>query len=148
MYDINWLAIIVAALVPTITGFLYYNPKMMGTAWMKSIGMTEEEVRDGFNMPVAMVVGLVTAFLMAFLLDALVEMTHKEVNDAGELIYGSFHTFKHGAFHGLFYGVLFACPILITNGLYQRNSWQNILINCGYWVLTIAIMVGILDAWM
>ncbi len=147
MYEVNWLAILVAAIVPTITGFLYYNPRVMGNTWMKSLGKTEEELRDGFNMPVAMIVGLVLSFIMAFLLDAILEMTHKELNDAGELIFGSFHTFKHGAFHGLFYGIMFACPILITNGLYERKSWTNLLVNCGYWILTISIMCGILDAW-
>ncbi len=148
MYEINIIALLVAALVPMLTGFIYYNPKTMGSAWMRSLGKTEEELRDGFNMPVALIVGFVLAFLLAFIVDGLIELTHKEVNDAGELVFGSFHTFKHGALHGMFYGLLIVVPVFITNGLYERKSWSNMLINCGYWVLTIAIMGGILDMWV
>ncbi len=144
--EINWLALVVAALIPTVVGFIYYNPKILGTVWMKSLGKTEEELRDGFNMPLTMIVGLVLSFLLAFVLKVIVETGHKTV-EAGELVWGSTHTFGHGAFHGLFYGLLIATPILITNGMYERKSWSNMLLNCGYWIITISLMSGLLDAW-
>ena len=39
----NWLALIVAAISALVVGFVWYNPKVFGTAWMKEVGMTEEE---------------------------------------------------------------------------------------------------------
>ena len=33
-----------AALIPTIVGFIWYNPKVMGEAWMKAAEMTEEMI--------------------------------------------------------------------------------------------------------
>lgn len=147
MEGMNFLPIIVAAFIPSIIGFIYYHPKVVGTAWMDSLGKTEAELRDGFNMPVAMVAGLIGAFLMAFLINVLLETGHKDLNEAGELVFASFHTFKHGAFHGLFYALLFAAPILVSGGLFERKSWKNILINIGYWVITLSLMGGLLDAW-
>lgn len=148
MYEINFLAIAVAALVPTVLGFFYYHKNIMGGIWMRSLGKTEEELQDGFNMPVAMIVGYIMSFFLAFVVDALVEMTHKTVSDSGELIFGSTHTFGHGAYHGMFLGLLIAMPVLITNGIFERKSWSNMLVNVLFWVITIAVVAGIVDAWV
>lgn len=146
MEDYNIVPIIVAAFIPTIIGFLYYNPKTVGTAWMNSLGMTEEELQKDFNMPVVMGVSLVLAFLLAFFVDALIEMSHKDVVD-GALVYASHHTFGHGALHGAMYGIFIAVPVLVTNGLFERKSWKNLLINAGYWVVTMALIGGFTDWW-
>ena len=52
----NILAIVLAALIPMIMGFIYYHPKVFGRAWMQSLGLTEEDLKKG-NM--AVVFGLV-----------------------------------------------------------------------------------------
>lgn len=36
----NFVAIIVAALVPMIIGFIWYHPKVFGNTWMQVAGMT------------------------------------------------------------------------------------------------------------
>ena len=36
---------LVAALAAVAIGFVWYNPKVFGNAWMKSIGKTKEEMR-------------------------------------------------------------------------------------------------------
>ena len=112
---------------------------------MDSLGFTDKDVEGG-NMAVIYGVSILVSILLALGLKFNMEMTHKDVNAAGELIYGSFHTFKHGALHGLMSGVLVGIPALISNSLFQRNTGKNILINAAYWLLTFAIMGGILDA--
>jgi hypothetical protein len=37
----NPIAILGAALIPTVIGFLWYNPKVFGNAWMAAADMTE-----------------------------------------------------------------------------------------------------------
>ncbi len=59
---------------------------------------------------------------------------------------GEFDTFKHGAAHGAILSVFLVMPIFITNGLFEQKSWKNMLINIGYWLITLAIMGGIVDA--
>ena len=57
---------------------------------------------------------------------------------------GKFRTFKHGALHGTMAGIFIALPILGTNALFERKGWKYILINTGYWTVTLAIMGGII----
>ena len=59
---------------------------------------------------------------------------------------GEFDTFGHGAFHGAIVGILVVTPVFVTNGLFEQRPWKLTLINVFYWIITIAIMGGIIDA--
>ena len=45
--EINFLALIVSALVPTVMGFIWYHEKTFGKAWAEGAGMTEEKMKSG-----------------------------------------------------------------------------------------------------
>ena len=47
--EFNFMAIIVAAIVPIFVGFVWYNPKIFGTAWARAAEMTEEKMKSGKN---------------------------------------------------------------------------------------------------
>ena len=49
MLFINYLVIAAAALVPTFVGFIWYNPKVFGTIWMKEAGVSPDSGK-GMNM--------------------------------------------------------------------------------------------------
>jgi hypothetical protein len=136
MGDVNWLSLIIAAILPSILGFAWYSPMLFGKAWMDSIGMTEEKARSG-NMPLNMGISLVLSFFLAFFLLATVNGMGQE---------GEFDTFKHGAFHGLLLGILVVIPTFITNGLFEQRAWKTMLINVAYWIITLALMGGVIDA--
>jgi len=60
----EFFSILVPALVALPIGFIWYNPKVFGNAWMKTIGKTEQELKDGLpNM--VLVFGLIFAFMIA-----------------------------------------------------------------------------------
>ena len=40
--EINFLAILLAALSTLVVGFIWYNPKVFGTIWMKETGVNPE----------------------------------------------------------------------------------------------------------
>ena len=67
-----------------------------------------------------------------------------EVHGAG----GNFMTFKHGALHGGLVGVLIAFPVLGTNAIFEQKSAKYILINAGYWILTMSLMGGVINSWV
>ena len=136
MENVNWLSLIIAALVPMVTGFLWYSKPLFGKVWMDSIGMTEEKQKEG-NMAVIFPVSILMAFLMAFF---LLQFN----NGAGQE--GEFDTFQHGMAHGAIISVFLIVPIFISNGLFEQKSWKNMLINGGYWLVTLAIMGGVVDA--
>ena len=165
--EMNWLAIIVAALVPTFTGFIWYNPKVFGKAWMEAADMNEEKMK-GANMGLIFGVSLLLSVLLAFFTQTLVihqmHLYSILINEPGfenpdsEIgtfmadfmsRYGNnFRTFSHGALHGLLTGVFFVLPVLGSNALFERKGWKYILVNVGYWTLTLVIMGGIISAWV
>lgn len=132
---INWLSILIATLIPMLLGFVYYHKALFGKAWMASLGITEADVQKG-NMGMIFGVSLVMSFLIAFFMCF-------NVNGPGQE--GVYDTLKHGMGHGLIVSMMLAVPVLVTNGLFERKSWKNLLINAGYWILCLLLIGGILD---
>lgn len=145
MPEINYIAIIVAALVPNVLGAIYYGP-LLGSQWLSSLNFTSEDLK-GRNEPLIYGSALVLSFIVSFFLKFIIELTHKEVNQNGEMIFGSFHTFGHGAVHGAGLAFGLVIPVIICLGLFQKTKASNILINCLFWLLSFSIMGGILDVW-
>ncbi|WP_282122556.1 DUF1761 domain-containing protein [Algibacter mikhailovii] len=157
--EINFLAIIAAAFSALVVGFIWYNPKVFGTAWMKEAEMTEEKM-NGANMAKIFIMALIFAILLAM---SLMSITIHQMG-AYSLVQGElgilpsyetfmsdyaneFRTFKHGAFHGIIGGIFIALPILGTNALFERKSAKYILINSGYWIVTMGVMGAIICGW-
>jgi len=59
----------------------------------------------------------------------------------------SYRTFKHGALHGTMIGLLIGLPILATQALFERKSVKYVAINAGYWIITLALMGGVICQW-
>jgi len=161
MLQPNMLVTALAALIPTIIGFIWYNPKVFGKAWMAGAGLTEESAK-GINMPLVLGLGYVFSFMMAFFghtlcihqygFQSLVMPEHgvaiataKEDLASMMGIYGnSFRTFGHGALHGVITAIFFVLPLQATGALYERRGWKYILINFGYWAVSLGLMFGVL----
>ena len=120
--------------------------------------MNEEKMK-GSNM--ALVFGLaylLSVFLAMALIPITIHQTHlfsifandpaaKEPGSEMMLLlekYGTnFRTFKHGAFHGFLGALFIALPIIGTNALFERKSFKYAAINVGYWLITNALMGGV-----
>ena len=135
MQNINWISLVISTLMPTIIGIIYYNPKLFGTAWRNSLGMTEKELRPK-NMAVTMVVSIILSAMLSLVLLQFNNMPGQE---------GQFDTFGHGAWHGLILGVFIAVPVLVLNGMYEAKKWKTLLINIVYWLILLALMGGVMD---
>ncbi len=157
--EFNFLAIAVAAIVPILIGFFWYNPKTFGNAWMRESGVTEDTLKKG-NMPIIFAITLLLSFVLAFFLQNLTthqmgafslaqgELGETESYKAFMEDYkNEFRTFKHGALHGVLAGVFLFFPVMAINALFERKSWKYILINTGYWIVSLAIMGAIVCGW-
>jgi hypothetical protein len=159
--EINFLALLVAALSTLVVGFIWYNPKVFGTIWMKESGMTEEKMKGG-NMFKTLLISFLYAFLIGFILQMLVIHQFGALGMVGgdptiakpsyaEFIadYGNaFRSFKHGALHGFMTGLFLALPLIGTNALYERRSFKYTLVTGGFWIVCCMIMGGIICAWV
>ncbi len=166
MIQPNLLMTALAALIPLVIGFVWYNPKVLGNAWMQASGMTEEKAK-GANMPLIFILTYVFSFFIAFTANFIaihqfgVQSTLLDANkdlfkEGTELntyfknlmdLYGhNYRTFKHGAFHGVFSGLTFVMPIMAINAMFERKGFKYIAINAGYWIVSLALMCGIVCA--
>lgn len=166
-HSMNLAAIAVSALVPLVVGSIWYNPKVFGSAWLSSSKLTEEEARQG-NMPVIFGLTYIFSLMLSLLLYALVVhqsavgslvATQPEFQDATSELslwfkdfeerFSELHrTFGHGAFHGVIAAIFLALPIVGILALFERTGGKYILVHAGYWVVALAIMGGILCAWV
>ncbi len=161
--EFNYLAILVAAIVPMVLGFLWYNPILFGNVWMREAGMTEEKMKSvnmGLIFGISFLLSILLAFFTQFLAihqTGVISLIGGDPSAEGVLPsfqafmddYGSdFRTFKHGALHGLLAGIFLVLPIMGTNGLFERKSWKYILINVGYWTVVLTIMGAIVCGWV
>ncbi len=135
MQSINWLSVLLASLVPIALGFIWYHEKVFGKAWMDSLGMTREDAKKT-NMALVFTTTFILSVLIAWYLLYDVDGPGQE---------GTFDSFGHGALHGFLLGFLVAAPVLMINGVFERKKWKILLINSGYWILSLVLMGGILD---
>lgn len=143
---VNWIALVVAALSTLVIGFLWYGP-LFGKAWMKETGITEEQAQKG--MPLRFGLSVVLAFIAVFFIYATSVITGgMPPNDVHGIEHTQFHTFGHGVIHGIGAALFLVMPALVTNALFEQKSLKYMLINVGYWVVTFAIMGGIVNAWV
>jgi hypothetical protein len=164
---INFLSVLVAALIPLVTGFIWYNPKTLGNAWIKAAGVDEEKMKDA-NMPLIFGLTFVFSFFVALTMNfvtihqfgvqstlmtdptALADPTTPIGAYFADFMakYGNnFRTFKHGVLHGTISGFLLALPVIGVNALFERKGFKYIAINAGFWIVCFALMGGIVCAW-
>ena len=164
---INFLYVFLAALVPMILGFIWYNPKVLGKVWMEAAGITEDKMKGG-NMAVIFGVSLVLSFLLAMSLMPITihqmgvfstlatpDTMADPINSEGAKYFkdfmmkhgSNFRTFKHGMFHGILAGLFLVLPVMGTNALFERKGFKYIAMNCGYWILCLGIMGGVICQW-
>jgi hypothetical protein len=157
----------IAALVPTLLGFIWYHPKVFGKAWMDVAGLTADTAMKGFNMPLVFGLSLLLSFMLAFSLSSVVihqggffsmmmdPESRKQLADHTSPLYihakalydmtdHNFRTFKHGAFHGGVLAVFTILPIIATNAMFERKGFKYILITAGFWFVSLVIMGAII----
>lgn len=157
--EINFLALLLAALSTLVVGFIWYNPKVFGGIWMRETGMTDEKAK-GANMIMIFGMAVVYAFFISFVLQFLTihqfgamgmiggDVEHAKPSYAAFMSdYGdAFRSFKHGALHGFMSGLFLALPVIGTNALFERRSWKYTLVSGGFWIVCFMIMGGIICA--
>lgn len=167
--EVNWLTHILAALIPMIVGFVWYNPSVFGKAWMNGIGLTDERIKAG-NMPVIFGLSFVLAIVLSFTYKFLGDhhFAHRSFFvpteehglgvDAASAFgtelrtvidaYGvRFHTWSHGLAHSMMISIFVLLPVIGTGALFERRSFKMFMITWGYWVVTLALMYMVLAQW-
>ena len=67
----NFIIILVAAIIPMIIGFVWYNPKVLGNAWMQAAGLTMKDL-EGANMAKIFILAFIFSLFLAMSLNQIV----------------------------------------------------------------------------
>lgn len=134
--DVNWLAVVVAAVVSMIVGSFWYSPLMFGNAWMKLLGMTKKDIEKakkkgmGKTYLIAFVLSLIMAYVLAHFV-AIVGGTH----------------FFDGVTVGFWVWLGFVATIAAGSILWEGKAVKLFWINSLYWLVVLVLEAGILAVW-
>lgn len=131
-FDVNWLAVLVAALAKFAIGGLWYSPVAFGPRWGAIVGVTPDAFKA--RMMPAMATDLVASLVLAWVLANVLQFT-----GAVGLIPGVRVSFF------LFLGFV-ATPLLSTT-VYEGRPLALFAINAAYWLVSMLVMGGLIGAW-
>ncbi len=129
---INYLAVIVAALVQMVVGALWYSPLLFAKPWMKAVGKTMEEMRSSASMYLFPALGaLLTAYVMAHIID-----------------YTGAITLGQGLQTGFWLWLGFTAPAVGVDIVFAGRPKELFYINAGYHLVNFLLAGAILAVWV
>ena len=129
--DINYAAVVVAALLAFAIGGLWYSPILFAPVWMREAGVDDQRLKEA-NMARVFGLSLLCSLIMALNLAAFL---------------GREATLALGLAAGAATGIGWVSMALGVIYLFERRSTRLWLINSGYQVLTLTVMGGVIGAW-
>jgi hypothetical protein len=125
-FNVNWIAVILAALASMALGFGWYMA--LANQWMAAVGKTKEQLQPSDPTPFVWTAAM--QLVMAYFLAVITPLLFKETN-----IY-------NGVLAGVHMWVGFVITTMIINHRYQGAKWSLTLIDSGY-LLGVLIIQGI-----
>jgi len=138
MHQLNWVAVLVAAISTMVVGFLWYSPILFAKPWMREMGYdpndkakTQEMQKNaGPAYAGSFVASLLSAFTLALILHAM------RTQDLHLGLMLSFHVWLG-----------FVATVQFTGALFMKQSMKLFAINTGYQLVCYLVMGAILSLW-
>jgi len=132
--DLNYLAILVAALVFFVVGGVWYAG-IFGKAWQRALNLNPDETaRAQQDFAKALAVWFLSGLLISFVLSNLARAL-------GAASFGS------GVMVGFWAWLGFALPLNLNSLAFEKRAPHVFLVNTGFYWVALALMGGILAAW-
>ena len=164
---VKFVAVLVATLVPVVLGMVWYSPIAFLKPWLKSVNMTEEQMKQS-SMVKMMIGSVIIAFFLSATLAYSGIIVHQlglmslfiakfQAGDSGAIAtykqlvesLGMAHrSFGHGFFHGAMFGIFGLIPVVTSGAIYEQKGFKYVLIVGGYWAISSALMGGIISVWV
>ena len=141
--QVNYLAVIVAAIVIFLLGGLWYSPVLFAKRWIALQGRTEEQMRADAarsNMPVMYLMAFITALIIAWAMAVLANAFPPPAGGGGSVM--------RGVKLGLFCWFGFVLPTTFATSLFSMKPRQLWLIDAGYNLVSFVIAGAIILGWM
>mgnify|MGYP000713535042 CR=1 FL=1 len=159
----NFLVLLGTAFIPFLIAYAWYHPSLFGgDNWKEIAGLTDEQHNKKVK-PLKLGLSILLNFLIAFglynlcvhesgvfsMVNAEVEaMTTGTAKAFLDEYAGNHLSLGHGVIHGLVSGLLlFALPVLGYVTIFERKSTKYLLVNLGFWAISMALMGGVIAQW-
>ena len=117
---VNWLAVVLGAVVSFVAGWLWYSPKLFGPKWAEGVGV---EMGTASEMPVgAMVSQIVGLFLLSWFVGV---------------------TAAAGTLLTVILGTIAFALLAFSGGMFRKNSSYARMTDLGYLIVSVVIMIVI-----
>ena len=133
--NINFLAILVAAIANIVVSALWYSPLMFGNYWIKLMGFSDkksEEMKKAANK--AYIFSTLGALIMSSTLAWFFAMTGVADLQSGLII-------------GFMLWLGFTATITLQSVVFEGKSKELYIVNNGYNLVSILVMAAILSTW-
>ncbi|MHC1737664.1 MAG: DUF1761 domain-containing protein [Ignavibacteriaceae bacterium] len=130
MEGINYLAVIVSAILSFVIGSLWYGP-LFGKIWLKEIGLDPKELEQANMFKIfgtAFILTLIIGFNLAAFLGPDSDLTS-------------------GLLYGALAGIGWVSASIGVVYLFGRKSFKLFLVDAGYQVVIYTLMGGIIGLW-
>ncbi len=138
MHNLNWLAILVAAISTMAVGFLWYSPILFAKPWMREMGYDASDKAKTQEMQKsagpAYAGSFLASLLSAFTLALILHGMREENLHVGLTL--SFHVWLG-----------FVATVQFTGALFMKQSMKLFAINTGYQLVCYLAMGVILTLW-
>lgn len=130
-FEVNWAAVLAAAIVRFGIGGVWFAPFAFGPAWGRLVGIDAAAAKA--RMGRAMVVDFIAGFVLAWVL-------------ANLLLFLGVHRAVAGARVGFFLWLGFIAMPLLSMTLYEGRPSRLLVITGGFWLVAVLAMGAVIGA--
>ena len=128
MGPVNWLAVVLGAVAFFAVGAIWYTV-LFGKAWQRAVGLSDEQLKAGANMPLIFGLCFLLELLVTTMLGHQFAMTGP--SDRGKMMIA------------IGYGVALMAPAIGITYLYMRKPLKLFAIDAGHFIVGMAAMGGV-----
>lgn len=142
MVEINYWAVIVAAIVGMAVGAFWYGP-LFGKPWAKMMGFSKDKwVSAEFkpnDMPKMMLIQLIGSLVMAYVLAHLIAFSSAYMKLSGVMA---------GLQAGFWNWLGIMAPFSLSIVLWEGKPWKLWILNNAYYLVALSLMGIIISTWI
>lgn len=131
--DVNYWAVLVAAVAVMVVGYIWYSVPVFGRMWMNALGKTEEQIKADYK-PTTMLWTYLVAIVTAYVLSHFIELVGAD-------------TMARALSTAFWAWLGFTFTVMATNSFYEGRNSKLFWINVLYHLVTVLVMAAILFAW-
>lgn len=130
--EVNFLAVLLAAVASMAVGFLWYSPLLFAKPWMKLMGYTEKSLKEdqakmGKMYAISFVAALVTAYVLYHVMSMSENFFH-------------YPWLSTGLISAFWMWLGFVAPVQLTDVIFGKKPRKLFYINTGYQLAALLAM--------